>query len=207
MLDNLNIAPKLWLLLLWAEYLPPTQKPSRTQQLKRLVTADFKMPPRFMERMSRQEATLKAVFGAPPHDPPPYPFTRPSRTASEASSNSYKQLPSPPPNYSQHFQSMTEPEKPALPNDSLVLVIGANSWQGLHIVDQLLERGYRVRGTVRDADKAVWTAKYFRNKYGAGRYTTAVIPDMAAKYAFDIAVHGCSGVVHVASVMSMSPDP
>ena len=78
---------------------------------------------------------------------------------------------------------------------------------GLHITDQLLEQGYRVRGTVRDAEKAVWTSKFFKDKYGIGRYTTAIIPDMAKQYAFDIAIRGCSGVVHVASVTSMSPDP
>ena len=77
----------------------------------------------------------------------------------------------------------------------------------MHIVDQLLEQGYRVRGTVRDAEKAVWTSKYFKDRYGVGRYTPVSIPDMARQDAFDIAVRGCSGVVHVASVTSMSPDP
>ena len=96
---------------------------------------------------------------------------------------------------------------PAIPKDSLVLVTAANSWQGLHIVDQLLEHGYRVRGTVRDAEKAVWTSKYFLDRYGAGRYTTAVIPDMAVKHAFDIAVRSCAGVIHVASVTSMNANP
>ena len=84
---------------------------------------------------------------------------------------------------------------------------GANSFQGLHIVDQLLQHGFRVRGTIRDAEKAVWTAKLFRDRYGPGRYTTAVIPDMAAQHAFDIAARGCAGVVHVASVTTPSSDP
>ena len=98
-------------------------------------------------------------------------------------------------------------EQLAIPKDSLILVTGANSWQGIHIVDQLLQQSYRVRGTVRDAEKAVWTSKYFKDRYGIGRYTTAIIQDMAKEHAFDIAVRGCSGVVHVASVTSMSPDP
>ena len=102
---------------------------------------------------------------------------------------------------------MNSLDKPAIPRDSLVLVTGANGWQGLHIVDQLLEHGYRVRGTVRDAEKAVWTSDYFREKYGAGRFTTAIIPDMVPQGAFDLAARGCAGVVHVASVMSFSPDP
>lgn len=78
---------------------------------------------------------------------------------------------------------------------------------GLHIVDLLLERGYRVRGTIRDAEKAVWTSKFFKDRYGVGRYTTAIIQDMAKQYSFDIAIRGCSGVVHVASVTLVSPDP
>jgi nucleoside-diphosphate-sugar epimerase len=77
----------------------------------------------------------------------------------------------------------------------------------MHIIDQLLEHGYRVRGTVRDAEKAVWTSKYFKDKYGIGRYTTAIIQDMAKQWAFDIAIRGCAGIIHVASVTSMSPDP
>ncbi len=77
----------------------------------------------------------------------------------------------------------------------------------MHIIDQLLVRGYRVRGTVRTNDKAAWTSKYFHNKYGAERYHNVIVPDMARQNAFHAAVRGCSGVVHVASVTSMSPDP
>ena len=162
--------------------------------------------------MARQEETLKNVFGEPPkNDPPPYPssFGRSSRSASEASSQYYKPLPLPPPHYNQINKPMTGPEQQAvaIPRDSLILVTGANSWQGLHIVDQLLDQGYRVRGTVRDAEKAVWTGKYFKDRYGAGRYTTSIIQDMAKQFAFDIAVRGCSGVIHVASVTKASPDP
>ena len=120
-----------------------------------------------------------------------------------------KPLPSPPP--PQYYQVNSANamgfDSPSLPRDSLVLVTGANSWQGMHIVDQLLEHGYRVRGTVRDAEKAVWTSKYFKDRYGAGRYTTAVIPDMVPQGAFDLAARGCSGVIHVASNTSFSPDP
>ena len=89
----------------------------------------------------------------------------------------------------------------------MVLVTGANSFQGMHIVDQLLEHGYRVRGAVRDAEKAVWTAKVFKERRGAGRYTTAVIPDMAVRHAYDLAIRGCSGVIHCASVTELNPNP
>ena len=166
------------------------------------------MPPRFMERMARQAQTLDRVFGESDTNPPPYPQSRTSRTSSHGSSSTYyKSLPVPPPHYSAVHPEKVSIEHVALHKDDLVLVTAANSWQGIHIVDQLLERGYRVRGTVRDAEKAIWTSKFFGDKYGAGRFTTAVIPDMAAQGAFNIAVRGCAGVVHVASVTSMSSNP
>ena len=58
---------------------------------------------------------------------------------------------------------------------------------------------------VRDAEKAVWTSKYFKDRYGVGHYTTTIIQDMAKQYSFDIAVRGCSGVIHVASVHLRRP--
>ena len=88
-----------------------------------------------------------------------------------------------------------------------MLVTGANGWLGMHVVDQLLQRGYRVRGTVRDAEKAVSTAKYFGERYEPGMFTTAIIPDMAQPGAFDLAARGCAGIIHLASVMTYSPDP
>ncbi|KAK5127127.1 hypothetical protein LTR85_008487 [Meristemomyces frigidus] len=168
-----------------------------------------------MERMQRQSAIHKAVFGEPEFDPPPYPFSH-SRSQSAASSSTTQSLaqdkplplaPSSPPQYSQIDHAGAKIDVPALPKDSLVLVTGANGWQAMHVVDQLIEHGYRVRGTVRDAEKTVRTGRYFKDKYGPGKYMTAVVPDMVPKGAFDIAARGCSGVVHVASVMTFSPDP
>ena len=113
----------------------------------------------------------------------------------------------PPPLYQAVSQARPSLDETAIAKNSLILVTGANSWQGFHIVNQLLERGYRVRGTVRDPDKAVWTAKYFRDQFGPGRYLTAIIPDMAVRGAFNLAIRGCSGVIHTAHVTSMSGNP
>lgn len=74
-------------------------------------------------------------------------------------------------------------------------------------MDQLLSQGYRVRGAVRDVDKAIWTNDLFLEKYGQYRYSTVTVPDMLAPGAYDTAVRGCSGVVHCASVTTLSPDP
>lgn len=172
------------------------------------------MPPRFMQRLERQAQVYREVFGEPNHDPPPYPFSRSSSSASTENLKSSATSQSSLPQYSQVSRSSPErsqylpgPADAILPKDSLILVTAANSFQGMHIVDQLLAHGYRVRGTVRDAAKAVWTSKYFRDKYGPGRYTTAVIPDMIPRDAFDLAVRNCSGVIHCASVTTLSADP
>lgn len=163
-----------------------------------------KMPPRFLQRLERQTEAYKQAFGGEPKfDPPPYPISTPRSSISDAPSQR-----SPPPQYSQlshrpsyHYEHL------ALPPNSLVLVTGANGWQGMHVVDQLLKHGYRVRGTVRDADKAIWTSTYFKEKYGAGAFTTAIVPDVVPRGSLHVAVQGCAGVVHCCSVMSFSSDP
>lgn len=91
------------------------------------------MPLRFMERMARQAQTLKDVFGDPGNDPPPYPINRSSRSKSEASAASQmSQLTTPPPQYAPAVPPVPTKEQFAIPKDSLVLVTGANSWQGTH---------------------------------------------------------------------------
>ena len=83
--------------------------------------------------MARQSETLKAVFGEPQFDPPPYPTTgRSSRATSEASSQYqlYKALPEPPPQYTRDQQPTASMEQLAMPKDSLILVTASNSWQG-----------------------------------------------------------------------------
>lgn len=42
----------------------------------------------------------------------------------------------------------------AIPKNALVVVTGANGFIASHVVDQLLLAGYRVRGTVRNTEKA-----------------------------------------------------
>ncbi len=95
----------------------------------------------------------------------------------------------------------------AIPKGSLILVTGANSFLGMHIVDQLLEHGYRVRGTVRDETKAALLWKYFTDRHGVVRFTKVVVPDMSAEDAFKEAIKDCKGVVHCAAVTQLNPDP
>lgn len=48
-----------------------------------------------------------------------------------------------------------------VPKGSLVLVSGANGFIAIHVVQTLLDRGYAVRGTVRDERKAGYLRKTF----------------------------------------------
>lgn len=87
---------------------------------------------------------------------------------------------------------------------SLVLITGANGFVGSHIADQLLAAGYNVRGTSRSLEKSQWLYDLFDKKYGRGRFEAVVVPDMVADGAFDDAVKGVRGIVHLASNLSLS---
>ena len=72
----------------------------------------------------------------------------------------------------------------------LVLVTGASGFIGAHIVSQLLEKDYFVRGTVRSQSKA----DYFTTKYPeatkSGQISFVIVEDMAQLDAFKDAIKG-----------------
>ncbi|KAJ7615669.1 hypothetical protein DFH06DRAFT_1286152 [Mycena polygramma] len=82
--------------------------------------------------------------------------------------------------------------------------LGANSFIGSHVVDQLLAAGYNVRGTSRSVDKSKWLEELFDEKYGRGRFEAVSVPDMIQDGAFDKSVKGVSGIVHLATVATFS---
>ncbi|EON67534.1 hypothetical protein W97_06902 [Coniosporium apollinis CBS 100218] len=102
---------------------------------------------------------------------------------------------------------MAQIQNPAIPQGSLVLVTAANGYIGSHVADQLLASGFKVRGTVRDVQKSSWLAKLLDSKYGSGKFELVAVEEMTAEGAFDEAVKGVSGVIHLASVLTFSPDP
>lgn len=81
---------------------------------------------------------------------------------------------------------------PPLPEGSTVLVTGANGYVASHIVDQLLQYGFNVRGTVRATWKGDWLREHMLAKYGEGKLDIRVVPDMSAEGAFDEVVKGSS---------------
>ncbi|KAF7550529.1 hypothetical protein G7046_g7982 [Stylonectria norvegica] len=97
------------------------------------------------------------------------------------------------------------PSKVTLPKGSLVVVSGANGYIGSHVVDQLLAEGYNVRGTIRN--EKPWLNELFEKRHGKGRFETIVVPAIDVAGAFDEAVKGADGFVHVASDVSFRPEP
>ncbi|KAI2603966.1 aldehyde reductase [Hypoxylon fragiforme] len=90
---------------------------------------------------------------------------------------------------------------------SLVVVTGVNGFVGSHIADQLLQYGYRVRGTVRSISKNQWVKPLFEQKYGPGKFELLEVSDMVQNGAFDEAAKGASGFVHCAAPIMDTTDP
>ncbi|KAF1841928.1 NAD(P)-binding protein [Cucurbitaria berberidis CBS 394.84] len=80
-----------------------------------------------------------------------------------------------------------------------VFVTGVNGLIGSHIVDQLLKRGYHVRGAVRNVEKNKWLADYFKGRYDAVKLDLVEVPDMTLEGCYDDVLQGIDGFIHVAS--------
>ncbi|KAH8879158.1 NAD(P)-binding protein [Thozetella sp. PMI_491] len=78
-----------------------------------------------------------------------------------------------------------------------VLVTGASGYIAAHVIQNFLDAGYKVRGTVRNES----TAKKVQDSHPnhADALSFAIVPDIAAPGAFDEAVKGIDGVIHTAS--------
>lgn len=77
-----------------------------------------------------------------------------------------------------------------------VCITGASGFIAAHILKELLENGYRVRGTVRKKPESY---PYLLSLPGAAERLELVNADLLAKGSFDRAVAGCEYVIHTAS--------
>jgi dihydroflavonol-4-reductase len=80
----------------------------------------------------------------------------------------------------------------------LVTVTGAAGFIASHVVRELLLRGYRVRGTVRNPNKTT-ELEHLRNLPGAAERLELVAADLMTAGSFDEAVRGATYVLHMAS--------
>ncbi|KAF2729036.1 dihydroflavonol-4-reductase [Polyplosphaeria fusca] len=85
---------------------------------------------------------------------------------------------------------------------ALIFVTGVNGLIGSHIADQLLARGYNVRGAVRDVEKSAWLSDYFTGKHTAAHFELVSVPDMTIEGCYDAVVKDCAGFIHVASPLT-----
>ena len=73
---------------------------------------------------------------------------------------------------------MVAPSDAVFPPGALILVTGVNGLVGSYVVDQVLNYGYHVRGTVRDKTKSDWMREYFDQKYGRGKFELVELKEL-----------------------------
>lgn len=96
---------------------------------------------------------------------------------------------------------------PVIPAGEIILVTGVNGYIGAHVADQILAAGYRVRGTVRNFERALWIHEEFERKYGKAKFELVRVEHINEEGAFDKAMKGVPGIAHVATDMSPSGEP
>lgn len=96
----------------------------------------------------------------------------------------------------------------SIPKGSWVLVTGASGFLASHVSLQFLQRGFKVRGTVRNPNASSWLKEGpFQTHAEAGNIELVSVPDLGADGAFDEAIKGVSAVLHIAFVTNIVPDP
>ena len=86
----------------------------------------------------------------------------------------------------------------------IVLVTGAGGFIALHCVRQLLEQGYRVRGTLRSVAREAQLRQALVEYVDAGDRLEFVSTDLLNDKGWAEAVQGCEYVLHVASPYPLS---
>ena len=86
-----------------------------------------------------------------------------------------------------------------MPQKEQVLVTGASGFIASHCIIQLLDRGYRVRGTMRNMPRADEMRAVIERHAGTVAGLSFVEADLLEDTAWDSAMEGCAYVLHVAS--------
>lgn len=91
------------------------------------------------------------------------------------------------------------------PSETTVLVTGASGFIASHCIVQLLEKGYRVRGTLRTPSRADSIRKAIAAQVDPGDRLEFCTADLASDEGWADAVKGCKYVLHVASPFPKEP--
>ncbi|KAG8898982.1 methylglyoxal reductase (NADPH-dependent) gre2, partial [Tulasnella sp. 417] len=86
---------------------------------------------------------------------------------------------------------------PAISTPSIILVTGVNGYIGAHVAQSLLSHGHTVRGVVRSEAKGKPLKELFK-EYD-DKFHLVVVPDVNVLEAYDDAVKGVTGVVHLST--------
>lgn len=84
-----------------------------------------------------------------------------------------------------------------------VLVTGANGFIAAYCIAELLSKGYTVVGTVRRSESVQVVLDAHQKHKGL---SVLVVSDIISPTAFDSAIHGCDGVLHLAAPFSYAYD-
>ena len=184
---------------------PPVTTKLRTRSPHQSYLVPATMSPRFLSRMASQKAVQMEWHRYSP-SPPSYqqsdlpPVSHISRSVEEPPS--YQRISrssSAPPKYIRRQTSRTETiiDLHSFPPRSTILVVGAYTRQGMHIIDRLIENGHQVRGIVSNAREAAQVAKHFEASHGRGHYYSSIVSDMTVEGALDSTARQCSGFIFV----------
>lgn len=86
---------------------------------------------------------------------------------------------------------------PTVSDQAYVLLTGASGFLAAHIAQQLIERGFKVRGTVRSQEKGEYLSKHVVKD--SKNWDFVIVEDVEKEGAFQEAVKGVDAVLHTAS--------
>lgn len=86
----------------------------------------------------------------------------------------------------------------------VVLVTRATGYIGNFVVEELIAAGYYVRGASRNPTKARFLVDHIEKRFGKGHLEIIDVPDTIDEHAYDKAVEGVSGIVHIAAILTFN---
>ncbi|KAI0967668.1 putative aldehyde reductase 2 [Xylaria arbuscula] len=96
----------------------------------------------------------------------------------------------------------------SIPTGSRILVTGASGFLASHVCLQFLQRGFKIRGTVRDPTQSSWLLEgRFKSYADIGAIELVSVPHLGADGAYDEAIKGVAAIIHTAYVTNIVPDP